>query len=92
MHFALLVIDEPYFSTPEKEKAWNELKLMLSGTINTIGDQSRADSIRLSERIFLLPLAEHLNVFVSLTSDVQAKGFSYRVLFLDQLPEWICSK
>jgi hypothetical protein len=55
MHSALLVIDKLYFSTPEKEKAWNELKLMLSGTTNTIGDQSRIDSIRLSERIFLLP-------------------------------------
>jgi len=86
-----LLLEKPDLSRTEKEKAWSELKLILSGTINTIGDQSRIDSIRLSERIFLLPLTEYLNVFVSLTSAVQEKGFSYQVLFLDQEPQWIHS-
>jgi hypothetical protein len=93
MHSALLVIETPEdLSHPDTERAWRELKAILSHTINTIGDRSRIRSIQLSETIFLLPLAEHMNAFASLTSATQGKGFSYQVLFFEEEPRWICSK
>lgn len=84
MHSILLIIEMPDRSHPDKEKAWSDMKKVVSGiATNNEGIE------RLSENVLMIPLQSALSAFGTLIHVAQAQQLSYRVLFLDQKPEWI---
>ena len=87
MHSALLVIEKPDLSNPEKEKAWTDLKKALSGILATY---ERIEM--LSENVLMIPMQSALPTFGDLIHAAQGKELSYRVLFFDQEPQWVYSK
>jgi hypothetical protein len=87
MHSVLLVIEKPNRSDIGREKAWDDLKKALPGILN------KYETIqKLSENVLLIPLQSALPAFGNLIYVAQSNQLFYQVLFLDQEPEWICSK
>ena len=87
MHSALIVIEKPDLSDPEKQKAWSDSKKALSGIL------TKYETVeKLSENVLLIPLQSALSALGALIHVAQSKQFSYQVLFLDQEPQWIFSK
>lgn len=85
--YSLLVIEKPDLSDPDKEKAWTDLKKALSGI------STKYESVeKLSENVLMIPMQSALPAFGTLIHVTQESQLSYRVLFLDQKPEWIYSK
>lgn len=84
MHSAFLVIEKPDLSDPDKETAWTNFQTTLSG-ITAKYEQIE----KLSENVLLIPVQSALSALGTLIHVAQGNQLSYRVLFLDQEPEWI---
>ncbi len=87
MDSALIVIEQPDRSHPHKETAWTNFQTTLSG-ITAKYEQIE----KLSENVLMIPLQSALSALGTLIHVAQDNQLSYRVLFLDQEPEWIHSK
>lgn len=90
MHSVLLVIEKPENAEHEGQQVWSALQAAIANGLNNVENaQDDHTAKRLGENIVLLPLAEHLSFFVTLTSLAQVSGFSYQVLFFEKEPQWV---
>lgn len=84
MHSALIVIEKPDLSGTDKENAWTNFQTILSGIA------AKYEEIeKLSENVLMIPLQSALSALGTLIHVAQDNQLSYRVLFLDQMPEWV---
>jgi len=86
VHSAILVLEMPDRSDPEKANAWTAVLC----TVAKLTSENKTIQ-RLGETVLLLPLRSAFSALSTLVTVAQLNSISYRVLFLDQDSEWICS-
>jgi len=83
IHSVLLYVEQPTYGTDETLN-WNPF-LEKAGIIT----RSSVETERLGESCWLIVLRSDLGSFASLVHEVQDHKLRYRVLFLEEQPDWI---
>ena len=89
MPYALIVIEQPDLSNPDRSEEWRNMQEILSISIKSNAGSPTLDYPKTwRQGIVSLDLNADLAVFECLLSYVRGKGFAYQVAFLDREPEW----
>lgn len=86
MNFAIFVVDIPTADNYESEQKMGSFLARSESTIKTISPENT-----LGKNCWLLDMQKNLLAFSNLARVADQYGLSYRVLFLEDEPEWCLS-